>query len=82
MKIIEKIAIIWVAPLFLVAIIALGILSTIIYLLKIVWVYSGTAGASITIIQGIRKRFNAAKWARLQRTDSLMADIDKKIKNN
>ena len=82
MKTIEKIAIIWVAPLFAIAIVALGILSTIIYLLKIVWVYSGTAGASIILVQGIRKRFNAAKWKRLQKTDSLMADIDRKIKNN
>jgi len=82
MKTIEKIAVIWVAPLFAIAIVALGILSTIIYLLKIVWVYSGTAGASIMMVQGIRKRFNAAKWKRLQKTDSLMADIDRKIKNN
>lgn len=82
MKIIEKIAIIWVAPLFLVAIIALGALSTIIYLLKMIWVYSGTAGASIMLVKGIRKRFNAAKWTRLQQTDKLMADIDRKVKNN
>lgn len=82
MKTIEKIAVIWVAPLFAIAIVALGIISTIIYLLKIVWVYSGTAGASIMMVQGIRKRFNAAKWKRLQKTDSLMADIDRKIKNN
>lgn len=82
MKTIEKIAVIWVAPLFAIAIVALGILSTIIYLLKIIWVYSGTAGASIMMVQGIRKRFNAAKWKRLQKTDSLMADIDRKIKNN
>ena len=82
MKIIEKIAIIWVAPLFLAGIIALGLISTIIYLLKMVWVYSGTAGASIMLVQGIRKRFNAAKWTKLQRTDKLMADIDRKVKNN
>ena len=82
MKTIEKIAIIWVAPLFLAGIIAIGIISTIIYLLKMVWVYSGTAGASIMLVREIRRKFNAAKWARLQKTDSLMADIDRKIKNN
>jgi hypothetical protein len=82
MKTIEKIAIIWVAPLFLAGIIAIGIVSTIIYLLKMVWVYSGTAGASIMLVREIRRKFNAAKWARLQKTDSLMADIDRKIKNN
>lgn len=82
MKTIEKIAIIWVAPLFLAGIIAIGIISTIIYLVKMVWVYSGTAGASIMMVREIRRKFNAAKWARLQKTDSLMADIDRKIKNN
>lgn len=82
MKVIEKIAIIWVAPLFLAGIIALGAISTVLYLLKIVWVYSGTAGASMTLIRGIRKQFNAAKWKRLQKTDELMAEIDRKIKNN
>lgn len=82
MKTIEKIAIIWVAPLFLVGIIAIGIISTIIYLLKMVWVYSGTAGASIMLVREIRKNFNRAKWKRLQKTDSLMAEIDRKIKNN
>jgi hypothetical protein len=82
MKTIEKIAIIWVAPLFLAGIIAIGIVSTIIYLVKMVWVYSGTAGASIMMVREIRKNFNQAKWKRLQKTDSLMADIDRKIKNN
>lgn len=82
MKTIEKIAIIWVAPLFFAGIIAIGIISTIIYVLKMVWVYSGTAGASIMMVREIRKKFNAAKWERLQKTDSFMADIDRKVKNN
>lgn len=82
MKTIEKIAVIWTAPLFLVAIIALGTLSTILYLVKLIWVYSGTSGAMVTLIQGIRKRWNSKIWERLERRDRLMAELDRKIKNN
>lgn len=82
MKTIEKIAVIWVAPLFLLAIIAIGIVSTIIYLLKLIFVFSGTAGAATKMISAVRQRFNAAKWERLQRHDALMAELDRKIKNN
>lgn len=82
MKTVEKIAIIWTAPLFLVAIIALGTISTILYLLKIIWVYSGTSGAMLTLIEGIRKRWNSKIWERLERRDRLMAELDRKIKNN
>ena len=82
MKTVEKIAIIWTAPLFAIAIIALGIISTILYLLKIIWVYSGTSGAMLTLIEGIRKRWNSKIWERLERRDRLMAELDRKIKNN
>jgi hypothetical protein len=82
MKTNEKIAIIWVAPMFLVGIIAIGIVSTILYLLKLIWVFSGTAGASMTMVSAIRKRFNAAKWERLKKTDSMLAEIDRKVKMN
>lgn len=82
MKTIEKIAVLWTAPLFLVAIIALGVLSTIIYLFKILWVYSGTAGASIAMVGAIRKQFNSKSWERLKRRDRLMAELDRKVKNN
>lgn len=82
MKTVEKIAIIWTAPLFAIAIIALGTISTILYLLKIIWVYSGTSGAMLTLIEGIRKRWNSKIWERLERRDRLMAELDRKIKNN
>ena len=82
MKTIEKIAVIWTAPLFAIAIIGLGIVSTVLYLLKAVWIYSGTAGASIMMVREVRKKFNRATWRRLQKTDAMMADIDKRVKNN
>lgn len=82
MKTIEKIAVIWTAPLFAIAIVGLGVVSTFLYLLKLIWYFSGTAGASIMLVREVRKNFNRAKWRRLQKTDSLMADIDRKIKNN
>jgi len=82
MKTIEKIALFWTAPLFAIAIVGLGIVSTVLYLLKLIWYFSGTAGASIMLVREVRKNFNRAKWRRLQKTDSLMADIDRKIKNN
>lgn len=82
MKTIEKIALFWTAPLFAIAIVGLGIVSTVLYLLKLIWYFSGTAGASIMLVREVRKNFNRAKWRRLQKTDSLMADIDRKIQNN
>jgi uncharacterized membrane protein len=82
MKTIEKIAVIWTAPLFAIAIIGLGIVSTVLYLLKAVWIYSGTAGASIMMVREVRKKFNRATWRRLQKTDEMMAEIDKRVKNN
>jgi hypothetical protein len=82
MKTIEKIAVIWTAPLFAIAIIGLGIVSTVLYLLKSVWIYSGTAGASIMMVREVRKKFNRATWRRLQKTDEMMAEIDKRVKNN
>jgi hypothetical protein len=82
MKTIEKIAVVWVAPMFMIGIIAIGIVSTVLYLLKMIWVYTGTAGASIMMVQGIKKRFNAAKWRRLQNTDAMMAKVDRAVKNN
>ncbi len=82
MKTIEKIAVIWTAPLFAIAIIGLGIVSTVLYLLKAVWIYSGTAGASIMMVREVRKKFNRATWQRLQKTDEMMAEIDKRVKNN
>jgi hypothetical protein len=60
----------------------LGIVSTVIYLLKSIWVYSGTAGASVMLVREVRKNFNRAKWRRLKKTDAMMAEIDKKVKNN
>jgi hypothetical protein len=82
MKTIEKIAVIWTAPLFAIAIIGLGIVSTVLYLLKFFWIYSGTAGASIMMVREVRKKFNRATWRRLQKTDEMMAEIDKRVKNN
>jgi hypothetical protein len=82
MKTIEKIAVIWTAPLFAIAIIGLGIVSTVLYLLKAVLIYSGTAGASIMMVREVRKKFNRATWRRLQKTDEMMAEIDKRVKNN
>jgi len=82
MKTIEKIALFWTAPLFAIAIIGLGIVSTVLYLLKFVWIYSGTAGASIMMVREVRKKFNRATWRRLQKTDEMMAEIDKRVKNN
>lgn len=82
MKTIEKIAVIWTAPLFAIAIVGLGIVSTVFYLLKLIWYFSGTAGASIILVREVRKNFNRAKWRRLKKTDAMMADIDRKIQNN
>jgi hypothetical protein len=52
------------------------------YLLKAIWIYSGTAGASIMMVREVRKKFNRATWRRLQKTDEMMAEIDKRVKNN
>lgn len=82
MKTIEKIAMLWTAPIFLAATIAVGVIATVIFLVRFVLVYSGTIGAALILISGVKKQFNAKKWERLQKRDAMMATIDRRIKMN
>jgi len=82
MKTIEKIAMLWTAPIFFALTIATGAIASLFFLIRIVLVYSGTAGAAFTLISGVKKQFNSKKWQSLQKRDAMMAVIDKRVKMN
>jgi hypothetical protein len=77
MNTIEKIAMIWTLPAIIILAIAGFFIAAAVYLIRAVFVYSGTAGAGIYIIKGIRKKFQSWEWNSIQQRDAMMAEIDK-----
>jgi hypothetical protein len=77
LNIMEKIAMIWTLPLAIVISAALIAVSITVYLLRVVFVYSGTAGSAIWIVNKIRETWNAKQWANLRRRDQQTAELDK-----
>lgn len=77
MNTIEKIAMIWTLPAMIILAIGGFIIAAAVYLIRAVFVYTGTAGAGIYIIKGIRKKFQSWEWKTLQQRDEMMAEIDK-----
>lgn len=82
MKTIEKIAMLWTAPIFFALTIAIGAIASVFFLIRIVLVYSGTAGAAFVLISGVKKQFNLKKWESLKKRDAMMAAIDRRVKMN
>ncbi len=79
LNIMEKIAMIWTLPLAIVISAALIAVSITVFLLRVVFVYSGTAGSAIWIVNKIREKWNAKQWANLRRRDKQMSDLDQLI---
>lgn len=77
LNIMEKIAMIWTLPLAIVISAALIVISITVFLLRVVFVYSGTAGSAIWIVNKIREKWNAKQWANLRRRDQQTAELDK-----
>ena len=77
MNTIEKIAMIWTLPAMIILAVAGFLVAAVVYLIRAVFVYTGTAGAGIYIIKGIRKKFQSWEWKSIQERDAMMAEIDK-----
>jgi hypothetical protein len=81
LNIMEKIAMIWTLPLAIVVSAILIAISIVVYLIRVVFVYSGTAGSAIWIISQIREKWNAKQWSNLRRRDQQIAEVDKSVKS-
>ena len=81
LNIMEKIAMIWTLPLAIVISAALITISIAVYLLRVVFVYSGTAGSAIWIVNKIRETWNAKQWSNLRRRDQQIAEVDNIMKS-
>lgn len=68
---------IWTLPAMIILAIGGFIIAAAVYLIRAVFVYTGTAGAGIYIIKGIRKKFQSWEWNSIQQSDAMMAEIDK-----
>jgi len=67
---IEKISILWTAPLTLAVVILLSILTLIIYIFKVIFVFSGTIGSLQYIFGMILEEIKKRKFEKLRRQDS------------
>lgn len=80
MNTIEKIAMIWTLPAMIVLAVAGFVIASIVYVIRLIFVFSGTAGAGIYIIKKIRKTFQSWEWQTIEKRDILMSEIDKMTK--
>lgn len=67
---IEKISILWTAPLTLAVVILFSILTLIIYIFKVIFVFSGTIGSLQYIFGMILEEIKKRKFEKLRRQDS------------
>jgi hypothetical protein len=81
LNVMEKIAMIWTLPLAIVVSAILIVISIAVFLTRVVFVYSGTAGSAIWIISQIREKWNAKQWSNLRRRDQQIAEVDKIVKS-
>lgn len=75
----EKFAFIWTAPVTLAVVIAISILTLLIYLLKVVFVYSGTIGAAQYLFNDIQKKIKERQFRKIKREDRFQATFEEKI---
>lgn len=81
LNVMEKIAMIWTLPLAIVISAILIAISIAVFLTRVVFVYSGTAGSAIWIISQIREKWNTKQWSKLRRRDQQIAEVDKIVKS-
>ena len=79
LNIIEKISLIWTIPISMVAIITISISTLIIYIFKIVLVYSGTAGSLQYLFDQIRKQNIKKQWSKIRKNDFIQSQFEKNI---
>jgi hypothetical protein len=80
MNTIEKIAMVWTLPAMIILAIIGFIAASIIYLIRAIFVFTGTAGASIHIVKTIRKKFQSWQWNAIMERDAMIAEIDQMTK--
>lgn len=75
----EKLAILWTAPITLAVVIAISILTLLTYLFKVVFVYSGTMGAAQYLFNEVQKKVKEKQFKRLRNQDRFQAQFDAAI---
>lgn len=80
LTIMEKIAMIWTLPLAVVITVVLITVSIAFYLLRVVFVFSGTAGSAIWIISKIKQRWKTHQWNKIKERDGVSSTIDSMTK--
>lgn len=75
----EKLAMLWVIPIAIAAVTFLTVTGAAIWLLRAVFVYTGTAGALGWVASQMVARYNASQWARLRKEDAQMRDLDRRF---
>jgi hypothetical protein len=73
---IEKIAILWAAPITLVVVISISILTLLIYLFKVVVVLSGTLAAVQYLFGEVQAKVKERQFKRLRNKDKVQAKFD------
>lgn len=74
------IAMIWTIPLAIVFTVIFFIVSCVIYLIRLVLVFSGTAESAIWIIDKIKQRWKSHQWNKLKKQDGVISTIDSMMK--
>jgi len=75
----EKFALVWTAPVTLAVVIAISIVTLIVYLFKVVFVYSGTIGAAQYLFNDIQKKIKERQFKKIRREDKFQAEFDRAI---
>jgi len=76
LNIMEKIAMVWTLPLAVVITVVLITISIAVYLLRVVFIFSGTAGSAIWIIDKIKQRWKSHQWNKIRERDGVSSTID------
>lgn len=80
LNLMEKIAMIWTLPLAVIITIVLIAASITVYVLRVIFIFSGTAGAAIWIIDKIKQRWKSHQWNKIRERDGLSSTIDSMTK--
>jgi hypothetical protein len=75
----EKFALVWTAPVTLAVVIAISIVTLVVYLFKVVFVYSGTIGAAQYLFNDIQKKIKERQFKKIRREDKFQAEFDRAI---
>lgn len=75
----EKFALVWTAPVTLAVVIAISIVTLVVYLFKVVFVYSGTIGAAQYLFNDIQKKIKERQFKKIRREDKFQAEFERAI---